>query len=322
MRMDRKLDISLKTQKFITTAALMGSFHRAAKSLGVDHSVIVRNINQLERDLGVRIFDRNRSHFAVTSAGRVFIREIMQAIERAERACDLARYHAQIERGPLRIGYSAYIHSRLVPILERWWSSASNVELKKQMPDDPLRALTESRTELCSASTRQVVDLVSRGALHAGFGIQPIEDENLIVHPVVRETFCLAVSKNHHFAKQTSIFIRDLDGAIVFFLPRTAHTAFYDQTMEYIDSTGAKPVMREVLSLTHVLEIVAHNFGVALLPRSASQVSHLGVIFKPIADKLLWIETAFFQRFDQQDERIVSFMNELLSHLRRSPLNQ
>ena len=37
----------------------------------------------------------------------------------AARAWDLTRYQARIEQGPFRLGYSAYIHTKLVPMLER-----------------------------------------------------------------------------------------------------------------------------------------------------------------------------------------------------------
>jgi type IV secretory pathway VirB4 component len=50
-------------------------------------------------------------------------------------------------------------------------------------------------------------------------------------------------------------------------------------------------LQQKVNSFTHAMEFVAHNFGVALLPRSASRLSHMGVLFKPISDELLWIGT-------------------------------
>lgn len=64
------------------------------------------------------------------------------------------------------------------------------------------------------------------------------------------------------------------------------------------------------------MEIVAYNFGVVLLPQSVARHSHMGVIFKPITDKLLWIETALFSRRDQQDSRTQELLDALLLRLR------
>lgn len=116
--------------------------------------------------------------------------------------------------------------------------------------------------------------------------------------------------------------VRDLDGEVVFFLPRAIHPELYDQTIQYMESTGARPVLREVLSLSHTMEIVTRNFGVALLPRSASHLSHIGVQFKPVSDKLLSIETALFLRRDQREERNQWLLNSLLTSLKNDAMEQ
>jgi hypothetical protein len=115
---------------------------------------------------------------------------------------------------------------------------------------------------------------------------------------------------------------RDMDGEMVFFLPRAAHPGLYDQTTEYIESTGAKPILREVISVTHTMEFVAHNFGVALLPRSASRLSHMGVLFKPITDKLLWIETALFFAPGPERRKMQWFLPELPLQIKNATLDR
>ena len=114
-----KVDVPFRTQQFVILAAQAGNFHRAARTFGVHPSVVVRSIDRLETDLGAKIFERTRSHFTVTEAGKLFIREIRNAVTHVERAHDLLRYYSQIRQGPFRLGYSAYILSRLIPVLER-----------------------------------------------------------------------------------------------------------------------------------------------------------------------------------------------------------
>ena len=109
---------------------------------------------------------------------------------------------------------------------------------------------------------------------------------------------------------------------MVFFLPRSVHPGFYSRTLEYIASTGARPAWKEVLSFTHAMEIVAYNFGAALLPQSVARHSHMGVIFKPITDKLLWIETALFLRQDQREDRARWLLHTLLSQIRSASLDR
>ncbi len=325
MRTNWKIDVPFRTQQFVILAAQAGNFHKAARTLGVDPSVIVRSVDRLENDLGTKIFERSRNRFMVTEPGRFFVREIQEAVAHVERACDLTRYRAQIEQGPFRLGYSAYIHSRLIPILERLELSlkaTSEEHFTAKKETKPLPLNIDSRVLLQSGTTRQLIDRVQRGELHAAFGVQPLLEKELWTEPITREPFCLCISKNHRLAKQPSVLAREMDGERVFFLPRAAHPGLYDRTIEYIESTGARPVLREVMSFTHTMEIVSHNFGVALLPRSASRLTHMGVLFKPITDKLLWIETALFLRHDQREDRVQSFLHELRLQVKNASLDR
>ncbi|MHB2008593.1 MAG: LysR family transcriptional regulator [Acidobacteriaceae bacterium] len=321
MRTDWSINIPFRTQQFLLLAAQAGSFHKAARTFGVHPSVLARHIDRLENDLGVKLFDRDRNSFSITEPGRIFVREIQEAMTHAARAWDLTRYQARIEQGPFRLGYSAYIHTKLVPMLERLdfpdsTKQSDETTGKRSGNTRSYLQKQELRVVLETGSTINLVDDVLRGRLHASFGIQPILEEDLWVKPIMREPFCLCISKNHRLAKQSSVYAKDMDGEMVFFLPQAVHPGFYDRTLEYIASTGARPVWKEVLSFTHAMEIVAYNFGVALLPQSVARHSHMGVIFKPITDKLLWIETALFSRRDQQDSRIQELLDALLLQLR------
>jgi DNA-binding transcriptional LysR family regulator len=114
----------------------------------------------------------------------------------------------------------------------------------------------------------------------------------------MREPFCLCVPKNHPLAQRPSVSIRDLHAQVMYWTPRTFNPSFYDQVTEYIQSTGAKVVYQQICSITHAIEMVSHGLGVAMLPRTASRLSHSGVVFKNITDRYLQFETAMFARKD------------------------
>ncbi|GGA73472.1 LysR family transcriptional regulator [Edaphobacter acidisoli] len=299
------IHLSFRTQQFIFSAAQEGNFRRAARKLGVSPSLLTRSIDKLESDLGGRIFERSHSGLSVTDAGQVFLQETQLASNHITHAWDLARYRFQIATRPLRIGYSPYVHSRLIPVLEQLRSS----DMETGVGRNPSKALLEA------GSTLQLIDSVLRGKLDAAIGVYPIEDEDLWVKLISREPYCVCFSKNHRLAKQPSISIKDLDGEMVFCLPESSHPGLYARVTRYIESTGITPVLREVISFTHAMEIVSHNYGVALLPSSASRSSHMGVIFKPVTDKLLWIETALFARHDQRYGPLQEFLYNLSQQL-------
>jgi DNA-binding transcriptional LysR family regulator len=132
---------------------------------------------------------------------------------------------------------------------------------------------------------------------------------------VGREGFSLCIPKNHNLAQKPAVTVLDLDGEMTFWLPQSTHPGFYKRVVKYIHSVGAKPVLKEVRAMTHALSFVAHGFGVALLPRSASRISHTGVVFKPLSDRYLGIETILFMRRDQRQGKLKEFIDELLVRL-------
>jgi DNA-binding transcriptional LysR family regulator len=283
----------------VVTISQEGSFTRAAKKLGVAQPSLTRRVAELERSLGVELFYRTSRRLELTKAGRMFVMESTISLEHAERAWDLARYQAQLESGPIRIGYSPYVHSAFLPLLFRLTT-----------PQDIASAVA-----LESASTLEMAGRVLRGQLHAALGIQPIEDEDLWVRIVGREGFSVCIPRGHPFANRPEVRAKDLQGQVVFWVPPSLHPGFYEHVMKYIRNLGIAPVFKEARGQSHAFEFAAQGFGLALLPRSAARVSRTGVVFKPLTDRYLAIETVLFMRRDQRSETIKDFIDDLVFRL-------
>ncbi len=95
----------LEINILIVVIAQEGNFIRASKRLGVTPPSLTRKVSTLEKSIGVKLFDRSTRNVQLTTAGRLFVQESSIAINHAERAWDLAKFQAQIEIGPYRIGY-------------------------------------------------------------------------------------------------------------------------------------------------------------------------------------------------------------------------
>jgi DNA-binding transcriptional LysR family regulator len=287
----------------IVVIAQEGSFVRAARKLGITQPSLTKKVQSLERNIGTKLFERTSRRVELTKAGRLFVVESTASLSHAERAWDLAQYQAQIENGPYRLGYSPYTYSGFLPILNELCS------LLRSPESEPSGFVLES------ASTRDLVERVLRGRLHAALGIRPVMDEDLWVQPVGREGFSVCVPKNHALARKAAVTASDLHGEMVFWMPRSIHPGFYRRVIKYIHRLGAEPVFREVRATTHALSFVAHGFGLALLPRSAARISHTGVVFKPLSDRHLGIETVLFMRRDQRYGSLKDLVDGLFSRL-------
>lgn len=67
----------------------LGSFTAAGNALGVSHSIVSRQVRQLENQLGVQLLNRTTRRFALTAAGHDYYlasRDILDALDAADRA--------------------------------------------------------------------------------------------------------------------------------------------------------------------------------------------------------------------------------------------
>lgn len=293
----------LEVNILIVVIAQEGNFIRASQKLGITPPSLTRRVLSLEKSIGVKLFDRSTRNVQLTTAGRLFVQESSLSIMHAERAWDLARFQAQIEIGPYRVGYSPYTHSAFLPLLNGLGP------VPHPPGDEPSGIVLET------ANTLELVERVLRGKLHAALGVGPLSDRDLWVERVGREGFSVCLPRNHRLAQKTGVTAHDLDREMVFWMPRSLQPRFYGRVMKYIGSLGVQPLFREVKGEAHALEFVAHGFGLALLPRSAARITHVGTVFKPLTDRYLGIETVLFMRRDQRYGDLKDLVDDLCSRL-------
>lgn len=299
----------LQAQFYVAVLAEEGNFSRAAKRLHTAQTFLTKKIADVERDLRVKIFERSTRRLELTTVGRIVVPEIQLALRHSERAWDLARYYARLTHGPIRLGYSLYTHGSLLRIL--YSLDLSQFEAQRVASEDA----PEPRIILEHSVTPDLIERVLRGRLHASLGVLPIQNPDLWIEQLVREPFCICLPKGHALAQRQAVAARDLHGQPLFWIPRDMHPAFYDQTVKYIESTGARPVYHEIGSVAHAIEIAVNGLGIALLPSSIARLSRPGVVFKTVTDRFLQIETALFVKRELMRGVVQDFTLFLASRL-------
>lgn len=278
-----------------------GNLSRTAERLHTSHSNVGRKIKTLQKDWGVELFRRNLSGFELTDEGRSAVQEIRRSIEYAQRGFDRAIYMSVKKRGPFRIGYSLYIHGKVLPFLQRQNTPGPNF----------------THVVLKADTTTHLKARVLRGELHVGFGVMPILDKDLWVAPIAHEYFGVCIPATHPLKNKIRLSAHDLVDETVYWMPRAVHPAFYDQVAGYLRGVGINPHnVKEAQAIIQGVDLAATNLGIALVPQSAARFQCLGVLFKPLTDKLIRIETAVFARRDQMHDEIGEFVNSVIAELR------
>lgn len=122
-----------------------GSFRAAALELGLSTTALSNAIGKLERQLGVRLFNRTTRSVSLTDAGRAFAGTVGPALGNIHEAMDVARAQQETPSGTLRINaFATAAREVLSPLV---------LEFLRRHPQVHVDLVTEGR----------LVDIVAEG---------------------------------------------------------------------------------------------------------------------------------------------------------------
>ena len=122
-----------------------GSFRAAAIDLGVSTTALSNAIGKLERQLGIRLFNRTTRSVSLTEAGRHFVGKVGPALQDIHEAMDAARSQQETPSGTLRINaFATAAREILSPLL---------LQFLRRYPQVHIDLVTEGR----------LVDIVADG---------------------------------------------------------------------------------------------------------------------------------------------------------------
>jgi DNA-binding transcriptional LysR family regulator len=233
-----------------------GGFTRAGQRLHRSQPAISRRVEQLEHELGVRLFDRMRGRARLTEAGRVFLPHAEAALAALKDGHDAVRDLQAGPRGTISLALVGTLaDTRIVDSLRRFARRADKV-----------------RIELRTASSAEVTDLVRRGDATLGLRYFTSDRPDLVERSAGGEAMLVIAARDHRLARRRRLRARDLAGERWIGFPPTPGDR---------DSSGhllARQLVRAGLdaadvtlidSLTAQRRLAEAGFGLALVPESS-----------------------------------------------------
>ena len=182
-----------------------GSLSGAAVALGVNHSTVFRRLNALEQDLGVRLFERERSGYLLTASGEELAeaaREVAGRIDGVERRIQGRDVRL---RGPLRVVTRDTLLQRLLtPHLAGFRESYPLVDLELAVSNQPPGLDREAHVAVSPTNTPDE-RLVGRRAAAIAFAVYGAYDylalnaelDDLATHDWIKPSGALDLTPAH-----------------------------------------------------------------------------------------------------------------------------
>ncbi len=242
-------------------------FGRAAERLAMTQPPLSRQIQKLEREVGVRLLDRDNRTVELTAAGAAFLADARRLLVLAGGALDEARRVQSGSAGTVRLGFTATAaFGLLTTLLDRIGTAYPDIVV-----------------DLVELVSRQQLAGLLAGELDLGLARPPFDGTIFSSRLIHREALLAAVPAGHRLAQLSRpLSAADLvDQPLIIHSPNTARY-FSDLITRFIPLAD-QHVASTVGQILTMLWLVAGGRGIAFVPASARLLGIDGVTYLPIA---------------------------------------
>lgn len=277
-------------------------FGRAAERLHIAQPPLSRTIQQLERQLGSRLFERSTRSVRLTTAGQALIqpaKNVLEAVRRAENAVEAADLG---ETGVVRLAFAGVSTYQLVAEwarLVRQFRPGIHLELSSQ--------------NFAQQGMRKLLDDDADVAL----GRWDVIPAGISSRIAARDTLVVAMPDTHRLAQADSVSFRELAGDEFVSLPAYDGAVLPDRLRRLAHAAGyAANVVQVAPDTQSALALVSAEVGCHLtLSSVAANAAQKQVAFVPVTDETMDVNLCLAWR--QQDDNpalrsVLSLVEELL----------
>ena len=242
--------------KYIVSVDKHRNFSRAAEECQIAQSTLSREIQRLEQEFDIMIFDRTRHPVIPTMKGVDLILQAKKILKEEEEFISIAEQRKNRPSGNFRLGILTSLAPYLIPLfIDR---------ITKKYP--------ELNLNIFEMGTAEMLDSFEKDALDGAISIAPFQKEGFYESPLFEEEFVLYVGRNHRLSNLNNINWTDIplnelilpEGMKSYFLgqkPKLNHPKVSEKSLQTISYQNA--------SLETIRKIIDRNGGLTLIPQLA-----------------------------------------------------
>jgi LysR family hydrogen peroxide-inducible transcriptional activator len=171
-------------------------FGKASEACHISQPTLSMQIQKLEEELSITLFDRDKKPIMPTSHGKKFIEQAKLILQDYEKLIHIGKNSENEISGDFRMGIIPTLAPYLIPLFIKAFS--------EKFPRVHLHI-----DELKTAS---ILEGLEQESLDAGILATPLQEKSLKQTPLFREPFLLYAASDHPLAKRKKVNEKDLSG--------------------------------------------------------------------------------------------------------------
>ncbi|MBB4932667.1 DNA-binding transcriptional LysR family regulator [Lipingzhangella halophila] len=259
-------------------------FGRAAARLNMAQPPLSQQVRGLEKELGVRLFERNTRSVRLTPAGANFLPHARQVLSDAELARRAAVAGSSGEVGRVSIGFAGASSHEAIPTLTKAVRAAyPGIELR-------LEGQTYAGVALARVADRE---------LDIGFVRLPVRRSGVRTRVIQHERLVAALPSDHRLAGEPALDVADLAEEPFVAFPGTEGSSVRENMVRIALDAGYMPrIVQEAPDSYTILDLVAAGVGVTITVSSVQHIRRSGMVYRELRGDVPTIDSALAWRED------------------------
>ena len=236
--------------KYCIAVAEHRNFTTAAQHVYVTQPTLSMQIQKLEQELDLKIFDRAQKPIGLTAVGEKIIQQAHLIVAESDRIQDVIQQEKGVISGSFKLGIIPTVMSTLLPLFLQ----------------TVLKAYPKLILEIEEKPTQQIIENLEKGTLDAGIGATPLDYDHILEKPLYYEPFMVYVPTHSKLNKEKNIISDMLKNEQVLLL-QDGH-CFRNSALNICKIKHEVPLPFEIKSgsFETLVQLSEEGLGITLLP--------------------------------------------------------
>ena len=254
--------MTLKSLEYFKKLAELQHFTKAANELHISQPSLSYAISELEKDLGIPLFDRKDKKITLNYYGEVFLSYVNQSLSILDEGINFVKHLSNPKSRNISMGYIQSLSSSIIPpFIEEFYKNLLNKNIQFSFTQ-------KDNNELIKIFLDRKLDII--------FCVDTVK--GAISQAIGEQELCFVVSKEHPLCKKENIKLKDLENENFLLInPGTNLRKTINRNFKRLKFNPK--VTLELGQCSNILIYVEKNLGISIVPK-------VDIIGHPLCDKL------------------------------------